>query len=66
MSEGKTEVPGLYKVSEGILINKDKESLAAYKRNKQRMKAIDTLQEEMQTVKSDLEEIKNLLRRLVK
>lgn len=64
--EKKTEVPGIYKVSEGILINKDNEGLKAYKLNKQRLKSIDTLQEDMKSMKSDMKEIKELLKGLVK
>jgi|694.fasta_scaffold00075_76 hypothetical protein len=64
--EQKTEVPGLYKVSEGILINRDTDALNAYKRNKQRMMAVDTLQQDMKTVKEDINEIKELLKGLVK
>ena len=64
--EQKTEVPGLYKVSEGILINKDKEALKAYKLQKHRMRSVDNLEKEIESVKSDLKEIKELLKGLVK
>lgn len=63
---GKTEVPGIVKVREGVLINTDNSSLAAYKNKKKRDIMIDSMQEEMQTLKNDLQEIKDLLRGLAK
>lgn len=68
MSDGdlKTEVPGLYKTPEGFLINKDNDSLAAYKSQRSRYKQIRELKEDISTLKSDMEEIKSLLRGLVK
>ena len=66
MSNGKTEVPGIFKVREGVLINTDNNSLAAYKNKKKRDRRVDEMQEDIQTLKNDLEEIKNLLRGLAK
>lgn len=66
MSSGKTEVPGIYKVREGILINTDNGALAAYKNKKKREKTLDLMQEEMQTLKDDLQEIKDLLKGLAR
>ena len=65
----KTEVSGIYKVREGVLINKDNEALQAYKRKKLRennINEIEIIKDNIQSLKSDLEEIKNLLRSLVK
>ena len=65
----KTEVSGIYKVREGVLINKDNEALQAYKRKKIRennIKDIENLKEDMVSLKSDIQEIKDLLRSLVK
>lgn len=65
----KTEVSGIYKVRDGILINKDNEALQAYKRKKMRennINEIEIIKDNIQSLKSDLEEIKNLLRSLVK
>jgi hypothetical protein len=65
----KTEVSGIYKVRDGILINKDNEALQAYKRKKLRennINEIEIIKDNIQSLKSDLEEIKNLLRSLVK
>lgn len=66
MSSGKTEVPGIFKVREGVLINTDNDSLNAYKNRKRREKRIDEMQEDIQSLKGDLQEIKDLLRGLAK
>ena len=66
MSNGKTEVPGIYKVRDGILINTDNNSLAAYKNKKKRDKRVDEMQEDIQSLKNDLEEIKDLLKGLAR
>lgn len=63
---GKTEVPGIYKVREGILINTDNKSLAAYKNKKKRERNIDQMQEDMENMKNDLQEIKDLLKGLAR
>lgn len=66
MSSGKTEVPGIYKVRDGVLINTDNTSLAAYKNKKKREKNIDKMQEDIDSMKTDLEEIKDLLKGLAR
>lgn len=63
---GKTEVPGIYKVREGVLINTDNESLIAYKNKKKREKNIDQMHDDIQTLKNDMQEIKDLIRGLAK
>ena len=40
----KTEVSGIYKVRDGILINKDNEALQAYKRKKLRENNINEIE----------------------
>ena len=62
--EQKTEVPGIYKVTEGILINKDTEALKLYKNKKQRERRIDEIQNDVASLKDDIQEIKQLLRGL--
>jgi len=62
----KTEVPGIYKAGKGVLINKDQESLAAYKKKKLRDRKLEQLEVDVQSMKTDLEEIKELLRGLAK
>lgn len=64
--ERKTEIPGVYKVSEGVLINKDNASLQAYKMRKQKDLKVDKLEEDISGLKQDMQEIKALLRGLVK
>jgi len=66
MTDQKTEVPGLYKVSEGVLINKDNDALKAYKKRKAKERKIEALEEDVQSMKNDLQEIKELLRGLTK
>ena len=66
MSSGKTEIPGIYKVRNGILINTDNQALASYKNKKKREQRIDEMQNDIQYLKNDLKEIKELLRGLVK
>ena len=63
---GKTEVPGLYKEREGVLINKDNDALAAYKLQLQKAKQADSLMQDVSELKRDMEEIKSLLKGLVK
>jgi hypothetical protein len=62
----KTEVEGFYKAPNGALINKDNEALRAYKIKKQREGKLDMLESEISGLKSDMQEIKELLRGLVK
>jgi peptidoglycan hydrolase CwlO-like protein len=62
----KTDVPGIYKSSEGVLINKDNEALKAYKKRKEKERKIEELEQNVSAMKNDLEEIKNLLRGLSK
>ena len=64
--ERKTEVSGIYKVSEGVLINKDNNSLKAYKIRKMKDRRVENIEEELSGLKQDMEEIKALLRGLVK
>lgn len=57
----KTIIPGIYKVTEGILINKDNDALKAYKARKNKDKQIEKLQCEITEMKNDMIEIKSLL-----
>lgn len=65
----KTNIPGIYKVTEGVLINKDNEALHMYKRKKQALKRnderMDNIDNRIDNLSKDLEEIKSLLRDLV-
>lgn len=64
--ERKTEVPGMYKVREGVVINKDAEALENYKKRKAKNKKLDQLEEDVNTIKADMQEIKELLKGLAK
>jgi hypothetical protein len=67
MSESqKTEVPGIYKVGEGVLINKDNEGLKGYKAQKKRLNRFQEYETDLNNMRNDLTEIKNLLKGLVK
>lgn len=71
--EEKTQIPGIYRSAEGVLINKDNDALAAYKKRKQKEKKINTLEEsfhhirsDLLVIKEDINEIRELLRGLVR
>jgi peptidoglycan hydrolase CwlO-like protein len=61
--EEKTEIPGLIRASKGVLINKDNEALAAYKKRKRKERQVDEMQADIDTLKSDIQEIKELLKK---
>ena len=63
MADRKTDIPGFYKSSDGALINKDNDALAAYKARKNRDRDFDRLKEDVTSLKTDIEEIKNLLKK---
>lgn len=67
---GKTEVPGIYKDSKGVLINKDNDALSKYKmkRNMIRQKdnRINTMESEIRKLSENMEQIKSLLKKLTK
>ena len=62
----KTDRPGIYRTAEGFLINKDNDALAAYKKRKRKEQAIDKFQEQIDELKSDINEIKDLLKGLAR
>lgn len=66
----KTEIPGIYKAEDGVLVNRDNEALKAYKKRRESLRAkenkINTLEEKVDSLSNDIEEIKNLLKKLVK
>lgn len=64
--EQKTEIQGIYKTSEGVLINKDNEALLHYKKAKQKNQEMEILRHDVKNIKSELSEIKELLKGLVK
>lgn len=66
----KTEVSGIYKASEGVLVNKDNDSLRKYRDRRSLLKAkdekINILEDKITDLSKDMEEIKSLLKQLVK
>ena len=66
MALSKTDVPGIYKERDGILINKDDEGLIAYKQKKIQSKKLKNFESDLATLKNDMAEIKALLKGLVK
>jgi hypothetical protein len=63
--EQKTEVPGIYKAGEGVLINKDNMALQAYKNRKNRERRLIKVEEDLNGLKSDISEIKELMKGLL-
>ena len=62
----KTDRPGIYRTAEGFLINKDNDALAAYKKRKRKERAIENFQDQINELRTDINEIKDLLRGLAK
>lgn len=62
----KSEISGFYKVSEGIIINKDNSLLSKYKAEKNNLKKINVIENDVAELKTDIKEIKELLRSLLK
>ena len=58
----KTNVPGIVKASEGVLLNVDAESLANYKKRKLKEQKINRLEEEVVEIKSMLTEVMSILK----
>jgi hypothetical protein len=64
--EYKTDIPGYYKIDESVVINKDNEALIMYKKKKMKDLKIMKLEDDLQSLKSDMAEIKQLLKDLIK
>jgi len=62
--EYKTELPGYYKVDESVVINKDNDALITYKKKKMKDIKLVKLENDISSLKSDMEEIKQLLKGL--
>lgn len=61
MSDIKTDVNGIYRTERGYLINKDNESLQNYRTTKARMSQMKTVVNDVEQLKRDMSEIKELL-----
>jgi hypothetical protein len=62
----KTDIPGIMKDGEGVLLNTDNKALSSYKQRKLREGKINTLERELSELRQDMQEIKQLLKGLVK
>ena len=66
----KTEIKGVYKVQEGILVNKDNESLMNYKARRQaqieKENKINTLEKKVDALSDSITNVENLLKKLLK
>lgn len=62
----KTEVEGIYRdISTGALLNKDSSALEAYKKMKKKNSEIEEMKMKVNSLESDISEIKTLLLKLV-
>ena len=66
MKERPTDVPGIFKTSEGVLINKDNDALKAYKIRKIKENKLNIIESDMDQLKTDMLEIKEILKGLLK
>jgi hypothetical protein len=64
--EVKTDVAGYYKTPVGSVICKDDEGLSAYKKQKAKNAQLNNMKNDIDQLKSDMSEIKELLKGLVK
>jgi hypothetical protein len=62
----KTEIPGVVKDGEGVLLNTDNKALSAYKQRKLREAKLNTIEEEVSSLRQDMQEIKEMLKGLIK
>lgn len=65
----KTEVPGIYKQAEGILVNKDDDALQKYRRRRETQREkdlkINNLESKVDNLVKELEQLKTLLVKMV-
>lgn len=64
--EKQTVVPGIVKVREGVLLNKDNNALRAYRQHKKREFRSIRVEQEIDNLKSDVAEIKEMIQGLVR
>lgn len=61
----KTEVHGIVKIKEGLLMSDDQDGLKKYKASKLRNKKILGVQQEIDSMKEDIKDIKSLLKEIL-
>lgn len=64
--ELKTEIEGLYKVRDGIILNKDNDALKAYKAQKKRNALINTLEKKVSELEHKILFLENELSKINK
>jgi hypothetical protein len=66
----KTDIPGIYKATEGVLVSKDNDSLRKYRDRRMLLRLkddkINILEDKISVLSKDMEEIKSFLKQLVK
>lgn len=62
----KTELSGYYKSPEGYIVNKDADALNAYKAKRKKQAELNNMKDDIDQLKNDMKEIKELLKGLVK
>jgi hypothetical protein len=62
----KTDVDGYYKTSAGAVVSKDDNILNAYKKQKVKQAQLNSMKNDIDQLKNDMSEIKELLKGLVK
>lgn len=62
----KTDTKDIYRTTNGVLVNINKGELEQYKKKKMSAIKMDNIEKEISSLKSDMEEIKTLLRGLTK
>ena len=65
-TDTKTDAHGYYKTPSGAVVSKDTESLQAYKKNKAKNLQLNSMKKDIDQLKDDITEIKELLKGLVK
>lgn len=65
-TDTKSDVYGYYKTPSGAVISKDFDSLTAYKSQKVKNAQLNNMKKDIDELKSDMKEIKELLKGLVK
>lgn len=65
MALNRTEVPGIRKEKDGILINTDNNGLMAYKKKKIQTLKMSQIENQLSELKNDMFDIKNLLSELM-
>ena len=64
--EQKTEVDGIYKVSNGVLLNKDNQALMAYKAQKKRNNLVNVLERKVNELEQKILVLENEINKIHK